>query len=73
MKPSLKGYPLPENAADARLLADNEQQMFGKCNICGILLSDPNAASTRNGWLETQISGTCEPCFDALFDEGEDE
>ncbi len=33
------------------------------CRCCGLPFSDANVFSDA-GWLETQISGLCEVCFD---------
>lgn len=69
MKLSLKGHLLPENQSEAEELFRAAKRMFTSCLCCGKSLAAAGAASTRAGWLETQISGTCEPCFDELFKE----
>ena len=38
------------------------------CYACGEVFSPANT-HTVQGWKETQISGMCEDCFDALFEE----
>ena len=42
------------------------------CVECGRPFSDSNCF-TSAGRAETQISGTCEKCFDTLFADSEDE
>ena len=37
------------------------------CRCCGQPFSDANVYSEA-GWIETQISGLCESCFDTLAD-----
>jgi hypothetical protein len=37
------------------------------CAECCAAFSSNNT-KTPNGWRETQISGLCETCFDALFE-----
>jgi hypothetical protein len=45
------------------------EQPNGKtCLECKQPFSDRNTHSEA-GWKETQISGLCEDCFDALFEE----
>ena len=72
MIPGLTGNMLPESHEDARTLELEGKMAFSHCALCKMLLADLEAASTRNGWLETQISGICEPCFDELFADSED-
>jgi hypothetical protein len=43
-----------------------------RCRVCGERFSDANVYS-QAGWLETQISGICEVCFDTLADIPEDD
>lgn len=45
----------------------------GVCISCGEPFTDKNVL-TNAGWKETRISQTCARCFDALFDdENEDD
>ncbi|CAN0620309.1 conserved protein of unknown function [Burkholderia multivorans] len=44
----------------------------GVCISCGQPFTADNVF-TDAGWRETRISQTCERCFDALFDEEDDE
>ncbi len=69
MRTSLKGFQLPENELDALQLKRTGQQCFKNCCVCERDLASSDAASTRNGWAETQLSGMCEPCFDRIFAE----
>lgn len=74
MIPGLKGNMLPESHENARTLELEGKMVFSECVVCKLSLADLEAASTRLGWLETQISGVCEPCFEELFrDSGEEE
>lgn len=71
MKQGLKGNLLPENADEAKQLQQNGTARYSECVMCERNLGEPAAASTPAGWLETQISGLCEPCFDDLFEDEE--
>jgi hypothetical protein len=37
------------------------------CMACGARFTDANVY-TEAGWIETQISGICEACYDAVAD-----
>jgi len=72
MTPSILGqHMLPDSHSDASLLASENRLRFKTCRDCHKSLNSPHAAKTPAGWRETQISGMCEPCFDALFEEPE--
>jgi hypothetical protein len=71
MRESLKGHMLPESYEDA--LALRQMLLYPTCFKCKRSLSEPGAARTAAGWKETQISGMCEPCFDAVFADPPDE
>lgn len=61
-------YPnrmLPENADEFQLIGDHNR--FMQCANCCRPFSYLNTHSAA-GWRETQISGFCEDCFDALFE-----
>ncbi len=73
MKTSLRGHLLPESADDAKELAQTGALKFARCVGCGRSLAGPDAAHSLLGWRETQISGECEECFEALFADMEDE
>lgn len=45
---------------------------YTHCVECKRLFSALNVFS-REGWLETQISGVCEECFDDIFSEEEED
>lgn len=45
---------------------------YEKCVGCQAPFSDANT-HTEAGWRETQISGLCEDCFDAVCSEPDDE
>lgn len=66
MKTSIKGHLLPESAADFTELIRTGQAHKTACRMCGSEFGSGNCYSPQ-GWRETQISGTCEKCFDALF------
>ncbi len=68
MKRRLKGNCLPESHADAQHLFAYGVPVYRQCVGCGKALNAPDAANSPAGWRETQISGECEPCFDALFE-----
>lgn len=73
MQQSLRGHALPENEQDARALRAQHALLFSSCLLCSRDLTAPDAASTPAGWRETQISGFCEPCFEAMMSESEGE
>ena len=68
MKPSLKGGLLPESLEDYEHLDKTGGLRFNLCRECKQPFSPANV-QTRLGWAETQISGWCENCFDAMFSE----
>lgn len=45
--------------------------LYSQCIECKQPFTAKNC-HTRQGWAETQISGMCEDCFDALFEGCED-
>lgn len=67
MKDSLKGHPLPESEADYNELAIRGELKFKQCCFG----NHPHLGRTHTalGWAETQITGSCEDCFDAMFAE----
>lgn len=71
MRPSLvtPGKLLPESYEDFQRLEGGKYH--ANCCKCEQSFSPSNTHSPA-GWRETQISGMCEDCFDALF-EGDDE
>ena len=61
------GKPLPESYEDfCELLARRDAHNI-RCLDCRKPF-EPSNVKTREGWRETQIGGTCEMCFDSLFD-----
>lgn len=66
MRQSLKGHMLPESADDFANLEEGKRLIFTQCRDCKAPFT-PQNTRTRLGWMETQISGMCETCFDALF------
>lgn len=77
MKDSIRpGKRLPESAADfTELIRAGQPGLRDLCKICGEDFGPWNT-STAAGWRETQVSGSCEACFDRLFAEplvGDDE
>ena len=71
MVPSLKGHSLPEDYADFDCLKMRGALRFKACYACGAEFSEGNTHSPA-GWKETQISGFCEDCFDAMFEDNDD-
>jgi hypothetical protein len=71
MKQSLKGGWLPESEKEFEQLRIARAARALSCSDCGAGFSALNVHSAA-GWKETQISGMCEDCFDALFAEPED-
>jgi hypothetical protein len=49
------------------MLARCKPYLKTHCIECGNPFTYENT-KTRDGWRETQISSTCEVCFDDLFD-----
>lgn len=70
MTPSIRGGQLPENAGDFQQLR-TEQLRYKACYLCEGPFSSLNVRSAA-GWRETQISGTCENCYDELFKDAKD-
>lgn len=71
MKASLRGGLLPESEADYKRLESAGLLVFNLCRECEDAFT-PKNTHTCSGWAETQISGWCEDCFDALFKEPSD-
>jgi hypothetical protein len=71
MKLSLRGHQLPESVNDARELKYSGTLKYLKCSQCSVELYDATAATSAEGWRETQLSGMCESCFDQLFENDE--
>lgn len=67
MKQGLKGNMIPESQADYDELALSGGLKFKAC--CFATHPHIGRTHTRLGWTETQISGSCEECFDDLFSE----
>ena len=44
---------------------------YSQCICCGEAFSENNVF-TEAGWREAKISGMCEECFDALFNDDQD-
>lgn len=65
MKKGLKVLQLPESQADYELLMANGSLRFKLC--CFGNHPHIGRTHTRGGWAETQISGSCEECFDDMF------
>lgn len=72
MRQSVRGHLLPESHEDALKLDKLNAMLFCVCVECGRSLTFADAASSHAGRRETQISGMCEPCFDALFEEDDE-
>jgi hypothetical protein len=62
------GRLLPESEADFVQLKAEGKLKYEKCDLCGQGFSASNT-KTAAGWRETQISDTCETCFDKLYEE----
>jgi len=62
---SIFGHLLPESQQD---FEEIKYPRNLTCSACRKLFSNANT-HTALGWKETQISGFCEDCFDALFAE----
>lgn len=72
MKIGLRGNYLPESWSDYWDLYQNGHLRYKHCMLCSSQFGIDNV-HTAAGWAETQISGTCEECWDELFaDEEED-
>jgi len=71
MIPSIRGHLLPESAADFHQLVNLRKARNLKCMDCDQPFTQANV-TTAAGWKETQISGFCEVCYDALFDDAQD-
>jgi len=73
MRQGLKGNMLPESQADYDELALSGELKFKTCCLAATPHPHIGRTHTRLGWAETQISGSCEECFDELFNEPETE
>jgi len=71
MIPSIRGGLLPESEADFTLLRSKHQNRYWRCTSCDKPFT-AERVKTSAGWKETQISGMCEVCYDALFQDAQD-
>lgn len=53
------------------LVLEGYPDLVTNCVSCNQRFSHTNV-STEAGWRETQISETCETCFDSMFEENGD-
>lgn len=60
------GRKLPETLQEFIDLCRDGKATFTRCFDCKRKFC-PEIVYTSQGWAETQISGTCEECFDLLF------
>lgn len=70
MKRGLRGQFLPESFGDFEELKVTGYAGYRHCHYCHEDFY-PSNVFTPNGWKETQISGSCEKCWDALFSDGD--
>jgi len=68
MKIGIRGNPQPESFGDFIELRAQGALEYHCCVSC-MEPFDHNNTKTPLGWVETQISGMCEDCFDQLFEE----
>jgi hypothetical protein len=68
MKRSISGGYLPQNFIEYKTLAGRQDLKHDHCLHCHAEFSEANTHSIL-GWQETQISATCENCYDDLFAE----
>lgn len=69
MTPSLiPGKDLPDSFTDFQSLKLEGRAPWHRCRACGAHFT-PENTHTAAGWRETQITGTCEDCFDQLCSE----
>ena len=66
MKMGLRRNLQPESFKDFLELRANGALRFHGCVSCCEPFDEENT-KTPLGWVETQISGMCESCFDQLF------
>jgi len=71
MIPSIRGHYLPESYADFQQLVDLRIAKNQKCADCDRPFTS-EIVKTPAGWKETQISGFCEVCYNALFTDAQD-
>ena len=71
MQPSIRGHQLPETYEEFKQLVASGAARNLKCEDCDLPFEPPRV-TTAAGWRETQISGLCETCYDALFADAED-
>jgi hypothetical protein len=71
MKKGLKGNDLPESMEDFAKLVECGRVTYKACVFCHKDISWLNT-KTPAGWRESQISGSCEKCFDLITQEPKD-
>lgn len=63
---------LPTTFEEFHALTISYCNHYIRCISCGEPFS-PKNVHTKEGWRETQISSICEDCYDALFEDEEDD
>ena len=66
MKRGLQGQFLPESWEDFEELKTTVYALYDHCVHCKEDFF-PSNVLTKAGWVETQLSGSCEKCWDTLF------
>lgn len=66
MRTSLRGHALPEDHIELEQLKQQGRLLYAKCCDCDATFSAANL-HTPLGYVESQISGMCEDCFDHLL------
>ena len=64
MRLSMRGHWLPESEAEYVSLHEKGELKFKECSLANH--AHYGRTHTSLGWAETQISGACEDCYDAL-------
>jgi len=68
MTPSIRGGFLPDSEEDFNQLRIARAAPHLACYLCAKPFTSENI-KTAAGWRETQITGSCETCYDDLFRE----
>ncbi len=68
----LANVPTSRERTDVAEIIQRRGRYFKGCVMCSESFTTLNV-NTREGWLETQISGMCESCWDKTFAEPSDD
>ena len=71
MRQSLTGGWLPESEEEFQSLLNSGQVRYKYCTFCNRSFTQATVWKPA-GWAETQISGTCDSCWEEIFKDADE-